>query len=152
MSLHGLQCALAELFTTPAARERYARDPERFMRGFDLSERDRAQLEALAANAIASYASTLVRKRRAEAARLLPETRAALGAAFAAAFERWAQRTNLPDGPRRYAADAAGFCRHLLAERQNLPSGVRAVVAAELRALQPSRWAALRATFPGTAR
>jgi hypothetical protein len=137
MSLHGLQCALAQLFTDPAMRVRYATAPDAFADRFALSERDRAQLAALAASAVAYYAATLARKRRSETARLLPKTSLALGPAFVTTYEDWAQTTRLATGPRRYARDASAFCRHLLARRASLPPGTETVVAAELRRLRP---------------
>jgi len=140
MSLHGLQCALTELFVGAASRERYAHDPQAFARRFDLNERDRAQLDALASSAVAAYASTLLRKRQSEAARLLPQTHAALGEEFARAFDDWAQRTRLPDGRRRYIADALGFCRHLCSSGWVSPEQ-RAIAGAERRSLRPRSWA-----------
>jgi hypothetical protein len=140
MSLHGLQCALAELFLDPASRERYARDPRAFAQRFELNERDRTQLEALSANAVASYAATLGRKRRGEAAKLLPNSYAVLGAEFTKAFEGWSKRARLPDGRLRYLRDALGFCRYLLAECGLSPEE-RVVVARERRSLQPRGWA-----------
>lgn len=114
MSLQTLQCALAELFTSVDARLRYDADSETFCRSYRLDERERAQLEALAGNAIASYAATLIAKRCSEAARLLPRTRAALGDEFARTFGAWANGSPLGEGPARYARDAAGFCKNLL--------------------------------------
>ena len=113
MSLHALQCALAALFTDAAARRSYDDDRSVFCNAYDLDERGRTQLAALAESAIASYAATLLRKRRGEASRLLPQTRAALGERFAPIFDAWAGRTPLGDGPGRYARDAAEFCKHL---------------------------------------
>jgi hypothetical protein len=111
MSLHELQCALAELFTSVEARERYDADCVAFCLTHRLDERERAQLAALARSAIASYAAGLVRKRRAEVARLLPDVCAAQGSAFAATFDGWAARTPLGEGPDRYARDADAFKR-----------------------------------------
>jgi hypothetical protein len=77
VSLHALQCALAELFTDSGARERFARDPGGFAAARGLGEREREQLAALSASAIPGYAATLVRKQRAAAARLPPRKQAA---------------------------------------------------------------------------
>ena len=118
MSLHALQCALADLFTNAGARDRYESERAAFCDGYDLTEREREQLAALAASAIASYAATLVRKRRAEALRLLPQTREALGNAFAQCFDAWAARTPLGSGTDRYARDCAAFCDRLLRDRE----------------------------------
>jgi hypothetical protein len=136
MSLNGLQCALAQLFTDPAMRARYAAAPVAFADSFGLGERERAQLAALATNSVASYAATLARKRRSETARLLPKTRLALGPAFGTTYDQWAQGTRLPTGSRRYARDAAAFCRHLLARRSTLEPALAPVVAKELRRLR----------------
>jgi hypothetical protein len=140
VSLLGLQCALTDLFVSAASRERYAHDPRAFARRFDLNERDQAQLDALASSAIAAYASTLLRKRQSEAARLLPQTHAALGEEFGRAFEDWAQRTRLADGRRRYIGDALGFCRHLCSSGRLSAKG-RAAADAERRSLRPRGWA-----------
>jgi hypothetical protein len=131
MSLAGLQRGLTELFTDAAKRENFARDPNRFARRLRLSEIELAQLAALARSAINSYADTLIRKRRCEAARLLPRTREAMGdAAFDAAFERFARRTKLPEGDRRFSRDARAFCRYLIAVRDS-PAGVRSIARTE---------------------
>ena len=117
MSLHALQCALAALFTESDARNRYESDRTGFCNAYDLNERERAQLEALAESAVASYAATLVRKRRGEASRLLPQMRDALGERFAPIFDAWAARTPLGGGPGRYARDAAEFSKYLRRSR-----------------------------------
>ena len=114
MSLHALQCALAELFTDIGARNRYDRDSAAFGDAFDLNDVERAQLATLAQSAIASYAAALVCKRRAEASRLLPNAREALGERFSQTFSHWASRMPLGEGPERYRRDAAAFCNHLL--------------------------------------
>lgn len=113
MTLLNLQCALAGLFTSGELRDEYAGNATGFAERFMLSEREAAQLEALACGPLAAYATTLVRKRRGEVARQLPDLRAELGAAFAAVFDEFALRTALPDGPRRYAKDAKAFLRYV---------------------------------------
>jgi len=140
VSLHGLQCGLAALFTSPSEREHYERDPQAFACRFALTEREGAQLDALARSAVASYAATLTRKRCAEAARLLPLVRDALNDAFFIYFEEWARRSLLPRGSRRYVRDALGFCAYLLASGSRLSPRAREVVAAQRRALQPGAW------------
>jgi len=137
MSLHAVQCALAELFTDGGARERFAQDAGEFSTAHGLDEREREQLAALSAAAIASYAATLVRKRRAEAARLLPRTRAALGDGFASTYAAWAERTALPAGGARYARDATAFAAHVLAG-SNVDSGARAAIRRDRAALRAS--------------
>jgi hypothetical protein len=128
MSLHGVQCALAELFTDAGAREHFDRDGAAFAAARGLTEREREQLDALSSSSIPAYAATLVRKRRAEAARLLPKTHAALGEDFGAAFNTWAARASLPADESRYARDAAGFGHYVLAERdaQHAHDAIRA--------------------------
>lgn len=69
MTLAAFQRALAELFTSQKAREKYADDPKRFTDRFGLKDREIAQLDALARGPIEAYAQTLARKQRAEAAR-----------------------------------------------------------------------------------
>jgi hypothetical protein len=93
VSLAALQSALASVFTDPEARARFAADPEAFAAHLGLPDVERAQLRALGTAAVSSYASTLARKRRSEAAGFLPRTRAALGETFATTFESWALRT-----------------------------------------------------------
>ena len=135
MSLREFQSALVELFTSSHARVRFARDKALFARRFRLDARELSQLDALGETVIASYAGTLVRKRRIEAARLLPQTRAALGDNFATAFEHWAQETVLTEGPGRYVRDARAFCRFLLRSGR-VPRTDRNVVLRELRTLR----------------
>ena len=134
MSLAALQQALGELFTSAGARTCYARAPETFAARFELSDAERDQLRALCATAVASYAATLARKRRSEAARLLPATRAALGSAFDATFEAWALRAPAPRGRRRQSNDAARFCRYLLGARAALPGEARIAAIFDLAA------------------
>jgi hypothetical protein len=127
VSLHALQSALAELFVDPDARTRFERDARRFASERGLDAIEASQLTALSSATIAGYAAALVRKRCAEAARLLPRTWASLGNAFAPAFTAWAPRAMLREGSSRYAWDALAFCRHLLAQ-PNLDPRVRAAV------------------------
>jgi hypothetical protein len=117
MSLHRVQCALAELFTDAGAREHFDRDGAAFAAARGLTDRERDQLDALSRSSIPAYAATLVRKRRAEAARLLPKTHAALGEGFSTTFSTWAARASLPADEFRYARDAAGFGQSVLAAR-----------------------------------
>jgi hypothetical protein len=114
MSLEALQSALAALFTESTARERFARDPAAFARQHGLNATESGQLRAMSAAAITSYAATLARKRRAEAARHLTQTRAALGDEFAAAFDAWAEQTEEPPQRDRAMRDAIAFCRVLV--------------------------------------
>jgi len=137
MSLAALQGALAELFVDPGARDRFARDPAAFAGARGLTRREREQLAALSAASVASYAATLVRKRRSEVAHLLPRTRAALGEAFDDAFARWAPHVVLREGAKRYAWDALAFSRSLLSDR-SLPSGVRAAIRRDRADLRPA--------------
>jgi hypothetical protein len=130
MSLHQLQCALAELVTDRDAREQFDRDGAGFASARGLSARECEQLEVLRGSAIAGYAATLVRKRRAEAARLLPKTQAVLGEEFATTFAEWAERASLPPGLFRYARDAGAFARYLLTE-QNTGKDAKAAIRAD---------------------
>ena len=110
MSLIALQGALAALFTDASARERFERDAAGFARAFGLDARESEQIEAMSAGAIASYAATLGRKRRSEAARFLTRTREVAGDEFARTFDAWAARTPAVPGRFRAARDAAAFC------------------------------------------
>jgi hypothetical protein len=143
MSLVNLQRAMAELFTDAQLRAIYTSDRSSFERRHALDEKESAQLTALSASAIASYASTLVCKRRSEALRLLPLTRAELKVDFATAFDRWAERTQLPAGPTRYAADARAFCKHLRASRSTFSRAIRRAAATDVSRLRPSPLARL---------
>jgi hypothetical protein len=145
VSLANLQSALAELFTEPLARSAYERNRSGYTAKHGLTEREAAQLAALSAAAIAAYAGTLVRKRRSEAMRLLPRTRAALGAGFAAAFDAWAAGAPLPSGPRRHADDALAFCRHVRASRAAFSHVAHDAARADARGLRPSLLHALLA-------
>ena len=113
MSLKALQSALAALFTEPAARERFSREPASFVRQHGLNATEAEQLHAMSATAIYSYAATLARKRRAEASRHLAQTQAALGDGFAAAFAAWSERTQQTPHRQRAVRDAITFCRSL---------------------------------------
>jgi hypothetical protein len=135
MSLKQLQRALAELFTNSRAREAHRANPVTFARTFKLSDREQAQLLALAESALETYAATLLRKRRAEAARLLPQTRAVLGATFTPAFDRWAQRSTLREGSARYVREAHDFCRFVL-RTAAISRDERHAIAGELRRLR----------------
>jgi len=111
VSLAQLQFALARLATSDAARAAFDRDPNLFMREFELGAADRARLARVAGARLHAYADSLDRKRANEAARLLPLAAAALGPAFRAAFMRHARRTVLPQTADRYRADAIAFAR-----------------------------------------
>jgi hypothetical protein len=143
MSLVDLQRAMAELLTDTRLRSLYNSDRSSFERRHALDEKESAQLAALSASAIASYAVTLVRKRRSEALRLLPLTRAELKRDFALTFDRWAEQTQLADGPSRYADEARAFCRHLRASRSAFSAAIRRAAAADASRLQPSSLARL---------
>ena len=134
MSLREFQSALAELFTSSQVRTLFATDRAAFAKRFRLDARDRSQLDTLDQAVIASFAGTLLRKRRLEAARLLPQTCAVLGETFAQAFENWAQETFLTEGPGRYVRDASDFCRFLLRSGR-ISKKDRSVISSELRAL-----------------
>lgn len=138
MSLSGLQSALAELFTSRAARESYAVNPDAFARRFDLAGRECAQLAALATGPVAAYAASLIGKRRSETQRLLPQAAALLGDDFAASFDAWARDAEFPDGRRRHARDALAFARHLLLTKGESGANIRSVLTGELRALRRS--------------
>jgi len=145
MSLHALQCALAALFTEAGARDRFADDAAGFARAFGLDARECEQLEAMSAGAIASYAATLSRKRRGEAARFLTRTREVAGDEFARTFDAWAARTppSPAAGRSRAARDAARFCAAFCSNRDlsgSEAAAVRLDRAEALRACRPARF------------
>lgn len=132
MALAQLQAALAALFVERDARESLAGDPEAFQARFGLNAEEVRTLREIDPGALAGYAGTLIRKRRAEAIRAFPNTRRVLGAAaFAAAFDAYAHMTLLGEGE-RYRLDARRFARHL--ERSPLAADARAALAADVRA------------------
>jgi hypothetical protein len=129
VSLAALQSALASVFTDPEARARFAADPEAFAAHLGLPDVGRAQLRALGTAAVSSYASTLARKRRSEAAGFLPRTRAALGETFATTFESWALRTMQAPGPTRNRSDASRYCDWLWNSQEGCAESVREALA-----------------------
>ena len=149
MSLHALQSALAALFTETGARERFAGDAAGFARAFGLDAREREQLEAMSAGAIASYAATLGRKRRAEAARFLTRTREVAGDQFARTFDAWAAQTPPSPAPgrSRAARDAARFCAALCSSGKLSASETGAVRLDGAEALAACRPAPFRFFF-----
>jgi hypothetical protein len=137
VSLVNLQRAMAVLFTDAEARALYERDQRVFTELHSLSDGEAAQLAALSASAIASYAATLVRKRRSEAIRLLPSTRSELNEGFAKAFDCWVVRTPVPSGAGRHTADALAFCKYIRASRATFSVAVRRAAGADARRLRP---------------
>jgi hypothetical protein len=137
MSLVNLQRAMAALFTDAEARALYERDQRVFIEHHFLNPEEAAQLAALSANAIASYAATLVRKRRSEAIRLLPSTHSELNDGFAEAFDRWVVRTPLPSSAGRHVSDALAFCNYIRTSRATFSRAVRRAAGADARRLRP---------------
>ena len=110
MSLNALQSALAALFTEAGARERFADDAAGFVRAFGLDAREREQLKAMSAGTIASYAATLSRKRRAEAARFLTRTREVAEPGRYAGRARPARQLHATAAPERSPRSSRSRC------------------------------------------
>jgi hypothetical protein len=104
----------------------------------------------MSAGAIASYAATLGRKRRGEAARFLTRTREVAGEDFARIFDAWAARTppSPAAGRSRSARDAALFCAAFCGSAKLSSSEVAAVRRDRAEALAACRPAPFRFFFP----
>ncbi len=120
MGLMQTQALLARLFTDADLRRAFFDDPQRTLRGFDLSEDEATALAALDKGEVEEFARCLLGKRALDARKVLPLTAKALGPDF----DRLSREAIVgPPPPGRHRADAAALAR-LLTSRKLSPGWI----------------------------
>jgi hypothetical protein len=94
-------------------RRRFARNRSAVIQEFGVAPDQASYLCALDSGQLDDQAESLIRKRRAAVARLLPRTWRRLGRQAPLQFRQYVEQSPWPEGHRRHFADAAMFCRFL---------------------------------------
>ncbi len=94
-------------------RHRFARNRSAVLQEFGVGPDEASFLYALDAGQLDVQAESLIQKRRAEVARLIPSTWLRLGRQAPLKFRQYVEQSPWPEGHRRHFADAAMFCRFL---------------------------------------
>ncbi len=118
MAGHSLTIAIAHLLSDRRLRLEFSQDRLRVAAALDLPPADRDLLIAIDVASLNQQADALVAKRRAEVARIIPETWTRLGPEARACFDDFAV-TCWPSGHLRHPHDALAFLEHLTS--RNLP-------------------------------
>ncbi len=118
MSLRSEQDLLARLYTDPDLRRRFMGEPKDVGRDFGVAAETAAQLAAVAGDELDYFSETLFWKRFNEVAKLLPESRAAIGDGFEQRFREFAAGF-VPDSIRKHLDDAYEFTGYLLANGEH---------------------------------
>ncbi len=113
MKQHGLVNVLARLLADPALRRRFESSRESVLNELGLDEQEAQALCQLDLATLNRQAESLIRKRHAEVARLLPATWKQGGDEIVTAFADYARQAPWPEGHQRHWLDAASFCRYL---------------------------------------
>jgi hypothetical protein len=122
MSLLEQQIFTARLLTDESLRRDFLLDPEKVGLENNLDESEIGNLKSLAASGIASFADSLVHKRRHETEKLLPLTKKVLGADFRPLFNEFSQ-TFTPQTTKKHYEDALAFA-DFLAKRRTTESWI----------------------------
>lgn len=101
-------------------RIRFASDRTAIIRELGVAPSQSSFFYNLEIEQLDSQAESLIRKRRAEVAHLIPKTWSRLGTDTDSQFQDYADRSAWPAGHRRHVTDADAFCRFL---RMNAVAG-----------------------------
>ncbi len=94
-------------------RRRFAIDRSAVLQEFGIAPDQASIFSELDSGQLDIQAESLIRKRRFEVARLLPETWLRLGSQAPVKFRQYVDQSSWPEGHRRHLTDASMFCRFL---------------------------------------
>lgn len=94
-------------------RDRFASDRAGTIKELGIAPSQSKFFAALKLEQLDAQAESLIRKRRTEVARLIPETWSRLGSEGRCRFHQYADQSAWPEGHRRHFIDAAQFCEFL---------------------------------------
>lgn len=105
--------ALGLLLRDRALRKRFASDQSAVVKELGVASDQATFLCELNVQQLDAQARSLIRKRQAEVARLVPETWLRLGPEAHLQFRQYADQSPWPEGHRRHVIDADRFCTFL---------------------------------------
>jgi hypothetical protein len=111
--------AMGLLLRDRELRQRFAKDRHAVIKELDVASDDHAYLLSLDVEQLEAQADSLIRKRRAEVVRLVPNTWSCLGKSALSSFQEYVDHSTWPQGHRRHLLDSLGFCQ-FLEERKRL--------------------------------
>lgn len=106
---------LGRLLKDRMLRMRFADDRKSVIHELGITESDTGFFHGLDLRQLDSQADSLIRKRAAEVARLIPSTWACLGSGheIPSEFRQYVNEADWPEGHRRHLIDATQFCQFL---------------------------------------
>ena len=119
MGLAEVQKVMAQLFIDPAIRRQFFDDPTAIGAKLGLSAAEARSLARVSQGQFEQFGDSLVRKRRDQVRRSLPNTARVLGREFTAIFDRYVNQAR-PRGSRALLDDAALFVAALGRSKESL--------------------------------
>ena len=110
--------AMGLLLRDRALRQRFAEDRHAVIKELGVVSDDHDCLLSLDVEQLEAQAESLIRKRRAEVVRFLPNTWSCLGTQALCSFHEYVDDSHWPQGHRRHLLDALGFCQFLEERKQ----------------------------------